>query len=164
MEGLHAFIGTEGQDISWWQMSLRAGLVFVIGVMIVRLAATRAFGKWSALDIILAVVVGSNLGRAMTGNAPFLATLAATGVLLVLHELLVQASARWPWLGRLTKGRPVRLVEDGRPIASAMRRSGIGERDLRLALRSAGHSDLEQVQAVTLERNGDITVVDRRSD
>lgn len=164
MDGLHAFIGTEGQDISWWQMSLRAGLIFVIGVMVVRLAATRAFGKWSALDIILAVVVGSNLGRAMTGNAPFLATLVATGVLMVLHELLVRASARWSWLSRLTKGRSTRLVEDGRPIASAMRRSGIGERDLRLALRSAGHADLDQVQSVTLERNGDITVIGRGVD
>lgn len=161
MEGLHSLIGSEGEAISWWQMSLRAGLVFVIGVMIVRLAATRAFGKWSALDIILAVVVGSNLGRAMTGNAPFVATLVATGVLMALHELLVRASARWSWLSLVTKGRSIRLVDDGAPIESAMRRAGIGERDLRLALRSAGHADLGDVQSVTLERNGDITVVAR---
>ena len=161
MDSLHAFIGTEGQDINWWQMSLRACLVFVIGVLIVRFAATRAFGKWAALDIILAVVVGSNLGRAMTGNAPFVPTLVATCVLLALHDLLIRASARWSWLSLITKGRSVQLVEDGQPLKKAMRRSGIGERDLHLALRSAGHSGLEDVQSVMLERNGDITVVPR---
>lgn len=161
MEALHDLIGTEGQAISWWQMSLRACLIFVIGVLIVRFAATRAFGKWSALDIILAVVVGSNLGRAMTGNAPFIPTLVATCILLALHDLLIRASARWAWLSLITKGRSVQLVEDGLPLESAMRRSGIGERDLHLALRSAGHEGLDDVQSVTLERNGDITVVAR---
>ena len=161
MDDLHALIGTHGQDINGWQMSLRACLVFLIGVLMVRFAATRAFGKWSALDIILAVVVGSILGRAMTGNAPFLPTLVATCVLLALHDLLIRASARWSWLSLITKGRSILLVDDGQPLKAAMRRSGIGERDLQVALRSAGHSGLEDVRSVTLERNGDITVVSR---
>ena len=93
METLHAFIGTEGQDIGWLQMSLRATLIFVLGVLIVRFAATRAFGKWSALDIILAVIVGSNLSRALTGSAPFLPTLIATVLLVVLHGLLAMAAS-----------------------------------------------------------------------
>ena len=161
MEQLHALIGTQGEDINWWQMSIRACLVFLIGVLIVRFASTRAFGKWSALDIILAVVVGSNLGRAMTGNAPFLATLVATCVLLALHDLLIRASARWSWVSLVTKGRSMLLVSNGAPVEAAMRRAGIGERDLHLALRSAGHADLDEVESVTLERNGDITVVAR---
>jgi uncharacterized membrane protein YcaP (DUF421 family) len=164
MEQLHALIGTQGEDINWWQMSIRACLVFVIGVVFVRLASTRAFGKWSALDIILAVVVGSNLGRAMTGNAPFVATLVATCVLLALHDLLIRASARWSWLSLITKGRSVQLVSDGAPNQAVMRRAGIGDRDLGLALRSAGHADLGEVRSVTLERNGDITVVPARED
>ena len=97
----------------------------------------------------------------LTGSTASAATLVATGVLMALHELLVRASARWSWLSLVTKGRSVRLVDDGAPIESAMRRAGIGERDLRLALRSAGHADLGDVQSVTLERNGDITVVGR---
>lgn len=45
MEILHQWIGREGEAISWWQMSLRGCLVFILGVAIVRIAATRAFGK-----------------------------------------------------------------------------------------------------------------------
>lgn len=152
-------MGAHGQDIAWWQMSVRAGMVLLFGVIVVRFAATRAFGKWSALDIIVVVVVGSNLGRAMTGNAPFVSTLIATIVLLALHDLLVRAAARWGWLSLLMKGRSMALVRDGVPLNGAMRRSGIGERDLQVALRSAGHASLDGVDLVTLERNGDITVV-----
>ena len=161
IESLHALIGTEGEAISWWQMSLRAALIFVLGVLIVRFAATRAFGKWSALDIIFAIVVGSNLGRAMTGSAPFVATLIATLVLVVLHGLLARASVRWPWLGSLTKGSSVVLVKDGVADRAQMERSGIGDGDIRMALRSAGHTDLEDVDTVSLERNGDITTIAR---
>ena len=159
METLHAFIGTEGQDIGWLQMSLRATLIFVLGVLIVRFAATRAFGKWSALDIILAVIVGSNLSRALTGSAPFLPTLIATVLLVVLHGLLAMAAARWSWLSTLTKGASIPLVRDGQLDEAAMRRAGIGQGDLRMALRAACHNDLERVRSASLERNGDISVI-----
>lgn len=159
METLHAFIGTQGQDIGWLQMSLRATLIFVLGVLIVRFAATRAFGKWSALDIILAVIVGSNLSRALTGSAPFLPTLIATVLLVILHGLLAMAAARWSWLSTLTKGASIRLVRDGQMDEAAMRRAGIGEGDLRMALRASGHTDLERVRSASLERNGDISVI-----
>lgn len=161
MEALHVLIGTQGEDISAGQMALRAVLIFLLGVIIVRFAATRAFGKWSALDIILAVVVGSNLGRAMTGSAPFIPTLVATVVLVALHGVLAKASARWSWLSVLTKGRSVVLVEDGVIHRDRMRRAGIGEGDLRMALRSEGHKGLEDVQTLSLERNGDITIITR---
>jgi uncharacterized membrane protein YcaP (DUF421 family) len=161
METLHAIIGAEGQDISWLQMSLRATLIFTLGILVVRFAATRAFGKWSALDIILAVIVGSNLSRALTGSAPFLPTMIATAVLVVLHGLLALAAARWSWLSTLTKGASVTLVTNGKVDEAAMRRAGIGLGDLRMALRAQGHEDLENVRSVSLERNGDISVISK---
>lgn len=159
METLHAFIGTEGQDIGSLQMSLRATVIFILGVLIVRFAATRAFGKWSALDIILAVIVGSNLSRALTGSAPFLPTVIATILLVVLHGMLAMAAARWSWLSTITKGASIPLVRDGQMDEAAMRRAGIGQGDLRMALRAAGHNDLDRVRSASLERNGDISVI-----
>lgn len=161
METLHAFVGTQGGDITWWQMSLPAALIFVLGLLMVRFASTRAFGKWSALDIILAVVVGSNLSRAMTGSAPFLPTIIATTALLGLHGALASASARWSWLSTLTKGSSVALVKHGVPDEEAMRRAGIGQGDLRMAIRAAGLEALEDVESAALERNGDINIVGR---
>ncbi len=163
MDSFHTLVGTHGEDIAWWQMAVRGVLVFVLGVLIVRLAASRAFGKWSPLDIILAVVVGSNLSRALTGNAPFLATLIATCVLILLHAALARAVVRWPMLSALIKGRAAKLVENGELKRDEMRRHGIGEGDLRMALRARGITDASQAETVWLERNGDISVVRRAS-
>lgn len=161
MAFLHELIGAQGQAISLVQMSLRAVLIFVIGLLIVRFAAARAFGKWSALDIVLAVIVGSNLSRAITGGAPFLPTLAATILLVLLHGLLARASARWSWLSAVIKGRPVILARDGVLDEAAMKKAGLGEGDLRMALRAAGYDDVSEIRSASLERNGDITIIGR---
>lgn len=163
MEYLHAFIGDSSQEINTLQMSLRAVTIFIAGLIAVRVAATRAFGKWGALDIIFAVVIGSNLSRALTGSAPFVPTLAATGVLIGLHAAMAWLAVRWSWIGRLTKGVDVQLIKDGEIDHAALRRKGLGEGDISSALRVAGYLDAGQISAAYLERNGDISVIPRRN-
>ena len=161
MEAFYDLIGQDKGDIAWWQMSARAVIIFFFGLVLVRAAGKRVFGKWTALDIVVSIVIGSNLSRALTGNAPFVETMIATAVLVTVHSLLIAAGVRIPALGHLMKGRGVRLIEDGRPDPRAMRRHGIGEQDLEEALREAGLDEPSAVRAAYLERNGDISVLKR---
>jgi uncharacterized membrane protein YcaP (DUF421 family) len=62
-------------------MSLRGLSVFLFGLALLRVFGRTAFGKQSPLDIVVAIVVGSNLSRTLTGNAPLLPTFAAGGCL-----------------------------------------------------------------------------------
>ena len=105
--------------VTWIQESGRAILLFAYGLAAVRLAGRRVFGKWAALDIIVSVIVGSNLSRALTGSAPLFGTIAATTVLLALHWVLAQGTARWKGLSRLLEGSPIRLARDGQVDAGA---------------------------------------------
>lgn len=159
MEAFYNLIGQDGGDIRWWQMCARAAIIFIYGVVIVRMAGKRVFGKWTAIDIVLSIVIGSNLSRTLTGNAPFVETLAATAVLVVLHSMLIMVSVRWSGLGHLLKGKGVRLITDGVVDERALRRHGIGEQDLEEALRDAGLEEPSGVRMAYLERNGDISVV-----
>lgn len=159
MDGLHALIGREDGDISAWQMSVRAAIIFLYGLVLVRLAGKRVFGKWGAIDIILSIIVGSNLSRALTASAPFVETLVATTVLVVLHAALVMVATRAPALGPLLKGKPVRIVRDGACDEAVLRRHGVGEGDLHEALRCAGVARLEDVREAWVERNGKISVL-----
>jgi uncharacterized membrane protein YcaP (DUF421 family) len=161
MEAFYDLIGQDKGDITWWQMSARAAIVFVFGLILVRAAGKRVFGKWTALDIVVSIVIGSNLSRALTGNAPFVETMIATTVLVALHTLLIMLSVRVPAAGHLLKGRGVRLITDGRVDEKALRRHGIGEQDLEEALREAGLEEASGVRAAYLERNGDISVLKR---
>ena len=147
--------------VAWWQMCVRAALILAFGLALVRAAGKRVFGKWGAIDIILSVVIGSNLSRALTGSAPFWETLLATAALVVLHGGLVAAATRAHWLGPLLKGNPVRIVHDGKPDERTMRRHGIGAGDLEEALREGGAADCKDVAEAWVERNGKISVIKR---
>lgn len=152
-------LGCHTDAISWWQMTARGAVVFVFGLVFIRLLGRRAFGKQSALDIVLAFIVGSNLSRAMTGSAPLMETLAATSVLVALYWVTNRAAARWHRFGLLVKGRPVIIVHDGRADEAGMRKVGVSDGDLEEATRQNGVPDPAMVQTAVLERSGNISII-----
>ncbi|HET8612442.1 MAG TPA: YetF domain-containing protein [Sphingomonas sp.] len=141
------------------QECARAVLVLLYGLALVRLAGRRVFGKWSALDIIVSIMIGSALARAMTGNAPLFGTLAACAVLIALHWVLAQASARSTRLSYLLEGPPVDLGRDGEASRRLRTRHGVSDADLDEALRQSGFEKVEETRKITLEPSGKISVL-----
>ena len=81
-------IGLESQQLEFWQMALRAVIVYVVTLIMVRLGKKRFMGKATAFDMILGIMLGSIVSRAITGNAPLVPALAATATLIALHSVL----------------------------------------------------------------------------
>ncbi|HEY8003636.1 MAG TPA: YetF domain-containing protein [Phenylobacterium sp.] len=162
MEIFRALIGPDNGDATAAQLCARALILFVVGIVYIRIAGRRTFSHATPLDIVVAIVVGSNLSRAMTGKAPFWPSLAATLLLVVLHRVLAMATLRWTWLARLIKARPVILMRDGARDEKAMRRHAIGEVDLMESLRLEQVEKPEEVHLATLENSGKISVVRRK--
>jgi uncharacterized membrane protein YcaP (DUF421 family) len=150
-----------GPNLEWPQECARAALVFVYGLTLIRLAGRRIFGKWSALDIVVSIIIGSNLSRALTGSAPLWGTLAATTLLVALHGVLALLVATSRRFSRLIEGEPIELARHGAPQPSVRGRHAISEADLNEALRQAGIDDLAAAHTVTLEPSGKITVLKR---
>jgi uncharacterized membrane protein YcaP (DUF421 family) len=159
MDALSDLLGRSGEELTWIQMSARAVVIFAFGVFLVRIASKRAFGKWDALDIIVSIIIGSNLSRAITGNAPLLPTMAASLTLILLHAGLAHLAVLIRPLGPLLKGKAAQLIADGKVDEAALRRHGIGHHDLDEALRSCGVEEVGQVRSAWIERNGSISVV-----
>ena len=65
-------LGLESREINALQMGLRAVVVYVVTVIVVRLGKKRFMGQATAFDVILGIMLGSIVSRAVTGNAPFL--------------------------------------------------------------------------------------------
>jgi len=145
--------------VSWWQECDRAIVVFIYGLATVRLAGRRVFGKWAALDVVVSVIVGSNLSRALTGQASLGGTLAATTVLMVLHWVLAQAAARSTWLANILEGTPIELGRGGSVDHATLRRHSVSQRDVDEALRQSGVDELERTRRIVLEPSGKINVL-----
>lgn len=157
-------LGLETKDINVGQMSLRAFVVFVLAIGMIRIGNKRFMGKNAALDVLLGIVFGSMVSRAITGNAPFLPTLVASLVLVLLHWLMSAIAFRSKGFGTLVKGRDSTLVRDGEIQWEAMRKAHLTEHDLQEALRNSGKQpDVSQVASAHLERNGDVSIIMRDS-
>jgi uncharacterized membrane protein YcaP (DUF421 family) len=159
---LDQIFGPTGQ-ISWTQECARAAVIFVYGLAVVRLAGRRVFAQWTALDIIVAILTGSTLSRALTGNADLVGTLAATSLLFVLHGVVSHASARSVIASRWLEGGAVRLGANGRIDKAAMRRNAISAAALDEAMRTAGISDPAHASVIVLEPSGRISVIRMQS-
>ncbi|HEX8456303.1 MAG TPA: YetF domain-containing protein [Pyrinomonadaceae bacterium] len=158
-------LGVETEDITVAQMSLRAAVVFALAIAMIRIGNKRFMGKNAALDVLLGIVFGSMVSRAITGNAPFTPTLIASFVLVLLHWVASAVAFRSQWFGTLVKGRDSVLVREGEIQWEAMRKAHLTEHDLQESMRNSGHPpDVREVAAAHLERNGDISFIMRRSD
>lgn len=161
-QALNWLIGLEleNKDINIWQMSVRAFIVFFIAITLMRIGNKRFMGKSTALDVMLGIVFGSTISRAITGNAPFFPTLAACVVLVFLHWFLAAIAFRSHGFGTLVKGQDKLLVRDGEVQPDAMRKTHVTEADLKEAMRNQGKApEIREIKAAHLERNGDISII-----
>ena len=158
MAWLIHIIGSDKPGLQWWQETDRAVIVFFVGLALIRLSGLRTFSRFSPLDTVVAIVIGSNLSRTLTGTSPFLPTLAASLAFVLLHRVLAQLALHVPALAFLLKGEPRALVVDGAPQTAVMRQEAISHGDLLEAARLKGMSGVDEIERAMLERNGAISL------
>jgi uncharacterized membrane protein YcaP (DUF421 family) len=163
-EFFDTLLGLGTENLTLVQMLLRTVIVYTTALIIVRLGEKRFFGKSTAFDLVLSIILGSVISRAVNGGAPFFPTLAASLALVLVHQLLAVLAFHSDWFGDWVKGHARTLVEDGELNWDAMRESHLSEQDLRSALRVAGQVDDPQaVHVARLERSGEISVIPRQA-
>jgi uncharacterized membrane protein YcaP (DUF421 family) len=144
-------------------MALRTAIVYAFTLVLVRLGSRRLLAKPSAFDVIVAIMVGSIMSRAINGSAPFVPTLLAGVVLLFMHWMFAALAFRMHWLSAALKGTRIALVRDGAVLRDGMRRANITDDDLAEALRLQIHDDdPSQVHVAYMERSGNISVIPRK--
>jgi uncharacterized membrane protein YcaP (DUF421 family) len=148
------------QPLALGQVAARAAVVYLLGLLLVRVGKSRFHGRASAIDIVLGFVLGSLLSRGITGSASISGTFVASAALTALHWAATAAACRSHGFGNLVKGHAKLVVDNGRLVPSAMRSSHISEHDIREAMRLAANiDDLGQVKAAYKERSGLISIV-----
>jgi uncharacterized membrane protein YcaP (DUF421 family) len=154
-------LGLDADSLDVVQVALRAAIVYAVALAFVRLGAKRFLGKNTAFDVVVAIMFGSVMSRAITEAGEFLPILVGGGVLVALHFVVALVTFRSDRAGTLVKGSERRLVADGEMQWDQMAAAHITERDLRGALRL--QAQLDDLQAVQLASRGvgDVSVVER---
>jgi uncharacterized membrane protein YcaP (DUF421 family) len=142
------------------ESAVRAVLIYAGGFILIRLGKHRLLGHSTPFDIVLGIVLGSLLSRAINGVASVPVTIAAAAALISFHTFVSWLARRSHAIEEAVRGRPAVIIRDGRIQSDNMRRADLSAGDLEEALRlRAGLSEATSVAQALLERNGEISVI-----
>jgi uncharacterized membrane protein YcaP (DUF421 family) len=163
---LQALVGPDGQpkDLTLAQLCLRAFIVFILGLAMVRIGDRRSLSERTGFDTLFLVLMGAVLARAINGSAAFLTTVGCAFFLMLIHRIFAFVACRSHAFGKLIKGNDVKLVSDGKVDWKAMKHHLVSKHDLEEDLRlSAVTEEIEKVKTARLERSGDISFIKKES-
>jgi uncharacterized membrane protein YcaP (DUF421 family) len=144
---------------------LRATAIYVILILLFRLAGKRTIAQITLFDFILLLVIGEATQQALLGD-DFSITNAA---LVILTLVGLDSGLAWikelsPRFAKLTEGKPLVLVEHGNPLKDRLKHVRIDEDDILEAARQAqGIERMDQIRYAVLERNGAISIIPEQS-
>lgn len=140
---------------------LRALAIYIVLLLLFRISGRRTLSELTTFDFILLLVIGEATQQAMVGDDFSLTNAAIViGTLLVLDIGLSLLKVRVPFIGKITEGVPMVIVENGQPLQERMKKARIDESDiLQSARQSQGLERMDQIKYAVLEVSGSISII-----
>lgn len=140
---------------------LRAVVIYIFLMVILRLSGKRTFSELTTFDFILLLIISETTQQALLGE-----DFSITNAIVVIFTLvgldvaLSFIKQRFKSVERLVEGVPLVILENGKPLIERMTRSRIDEEDILAAGRSShGLTRLDQIKYAVLERSGGISII-----
>lgn len=140
-------------------------LAYTTLVLFLRLSGNRTLSKMNAFDLIVTVALGSTLATVLLSKDVALADGAvALGLLISLQFVITWTSVRFRWVRRLVTGEPLMLLYQGEFLSTSLQQARVTQDEVLSAIRSSGLNDVTAVEAVVLETDGSLSVVQRQAE
>lgn len=147
----------------WWEFILRAVVVYIVVLGMVRLGGKRALGQITPFDVLLIVLLGNAVQNALLGTDTSL----GGGLLLAATLILLNYGVGWLTtrsrrMERLIEGVPVVIARNGKLFDAVLRREQVTYADFDAAMRQQDCLGVSEVELALLETNGHITIIPKR--
>lgn len=124
-----------------------------------RLFGKREVGQFTLFDLVFILLVANALQPAITGPDTSLGGGFVLIVTLVALNYLVGKLDNLPRFHRLFTPAPAVIMRDGKYLADVMRREGVDQDEVEMAIREHGIADAKEVQLAVLEADGTISIL-----
>jgi uncharacterized membrane protein YcaP (DUF421 family) len=143
---------------------LRSIVLFVFLVVLMRVIGRRELSSMEPFDLVVLIVVGDLVQQGVTQqDYSVTGAVLSVGTFGVLTVFVSWLSFRFPRVRPVLDGRPVVLLEDGRPIEDNLRRERITLEELAAQGRVHGIEKLERVKWAVLETGGQVSFIEKSS-
>jgi len=164
MNTINSIFGS-GENLSALQMGARAFVMFFIMLVLIRLGGVRMFGRKSAFDDVIVIMLGAVLSRGVVGANPFWSTVAAAAVMISIHRGVAWLCIHSKKIELIVRGKATVLYKDGKMYPHNMRISGLSDSDLeesvRLEMKQQGFKNIDTAM---METNGRISFIDTKKE
>jgi len=147
-----------------WENFFRVFITLIIAypglIILLRLAGKRSLAKMNMFDFIITVAFGSTFASlVLSKEVTLMDGILAFGLLLTAQYLITYISLKSETFQELIKSDPTLLFRDGEFLEDDMRKVRVTEQEILAEIRLAGIACLEDVYAVVMETNGEISVL-----
>ena len=145
--------------VPFWELILRAALVYILIIVLLRMTGKRQIGQMAPFDLVLLLVLSNAVQNAMNGgDNSMTAGVISASTLIGLNYCVGIATFKSKKLEALIEGRPEVLIHNGRIFTEVMQKAHLTHHELNAALRGAGCACVEDVHYAILENSGRISV------
>lgn len=137
---------------------------YVALIALLRISGKRTLSKLNAFDLVVTVALGSTFATILLSNSVSLAEgITALVVLVGLQYVVAWSVTRSPRLERLVKSEPTLVAHQGRLLHGAMKAERLSEEEVEAAARASGLGGVSDTEAVVLESDGSLSVLETNS-
>jgi uncharacterized membrane protein YcaP (DUF421 family) len=150
--------------VAWWELVVRAGVVYVFLLILLRLTGKRQVGQLAPFDLVLLLVLSNAVQNSMNaGDNSLVGGLISSATLVLINYAVALATWRSKKLEKLIEGKPQILIHNGKLFEDVVAKARLTHHEIQAALRLGGCTSVEEVHAAILENNGTISIVPRKS-
>jgi uncharacterized membrane protein YcaP (DUF421 family) len=145
---------------------IRGLVVYAFLLVVFRLAGKRTLAQSTNFELVLLLIISETTQQAMVDNDHSV----VNGFLLILTLIactvtLSLLKQRYPSIEKWLDDVPLVIFENGRLHHERMDKLRVDEQDILAAAREhQGLENLDQVKYAIVERNGEITIIPKRSE
>ena len=146
--------------IPWWEFILRAVIVFIFLMIVLRISGKRQIGQLAPFDLVLLLLLSNSVQNSMNGgDNSLVGGLISAASLILLNLFLGFISSRSKKAEEMIEGHPLILIRNGRCFHKILTQENISRQDLDRAIREAGLKEVQDVKLAILETNGAISII-----
>jgi uncharacterized membrane protein YcaP (DUF421 family) len=150
-------------SVPWWEFMVRAGVVYISLLVMVRITGKRTVGQFTPFDLVVVLLLSEAVSGAINAQDESLSGgLIAAATLIALDVAISFASSRSKRFDAVVQGNPVLVGRDGVIYDDVLKRERVPRSDIEKALRAAD-CEIEEMRMAILEADGNIDIIRKQA-
>ncbi|HEU4850754.1 MAG TPA: YetF domain-containing protein [Telluria sp.] len=149
-------------SLPWWEFIVRAGAVYGVLLVMVRISGHRTIGQFTPFDLLVVLLLSETVSNALTGgDESLVGGLIGAATVMALNVVIAILTSRSALMTRIFDGHPVLIGRNGEFFPEVMKTCRLADADIEEALRESNCQRADMDYAF-LEIDGKITILTKK--